>query len=106
MTDLTIDIGIDESDRRTITEGLSRLLADIYTLYHQEPHNYHWNVTGPMFRTLAPHVRDAIRARPRRRSVAERIRALGARTARASYREFTAGCPQWPTMTTCPTRPR
>lgn len=45
MTDLTIDIGIDEADRQAITEGLSRLLADTYTLY-LKTHNYHWNVTS------------------------------------------------------------
>ena len=51
MTDLRIDIGIEESDRLEIAEGLSRLLADTYTLY-LKTHNYHWNVTGPMFQTL------------------------------------------------------
>jgi starvation-inducible DNA-binding protein len=40
MTDLTIDIGIDEADRLAITDGLSRLLADTYTLY-LKTHNYH-----------------------------------------------------------------
>jgi starvation-inducible DNA-binding protein len=51
MTELTIDIGIDAADREAITDGLSRLLADSYTLY-LKTHNYHWNVTGPMFQTL------------------------------------------------------
>lgn len=51
MTDLTIDIGIDETDRQAITEGLSQLLADSYTLY-LKTHTYHWNVTRPMFQTL------------------------------------------------------
>ena len=46
-----IDIGISESDRQAIAEGLSRVLADTYTLY-LKTHNYHWNVTGPMFNTL------------------------------------------------------
>jgi len=46
-----IDIGIDEATRKEIAEGLSRLLADSYTLY-LKTHNFHWNVTGPMFRTL------------------------------------------------------
>ena len=46
-----IDIGISESDRSTIAEGLKHLLADSYTLYLQT-HNFHWNVTGPMFRDL------------------------------------------------------
>jgi len=46
-----IDIGIDEKDRKAIAEGLSKLLADSYTLYLMT-HNFHWNVTGPMFNTL------------------------------------------------------
>ena len=47
----TIDIGISESDRRRIADGLSELLADSYTLYLMT-HNFHWNVKGPMFNTL------------------------------------------------------
>lgn len=46
-----IDIGIDAKDRATIAEGLSRLLADTFTLY-LKTHNFHWNVTGPQFNTL------------------------------------------------------
>ena len=46
-----IDIGIEESDRNAIAEGLARLLADSYSLY-LKTHNFHWNVTGPMFATL------------------------------------------------------
>ena len=46
-----IDIGISEAHRKTIAEGLSRLLADTYTLY-LKTQNFHWNVTGPMFQTL------------------------------------------------------
>jgi starvation-inducible DNA-binding protein len=48
---MSIDIGIGEEDRKAIAEGLSKLLADSYTLY-LKTHNYHWNVTGPMFSTL------------------------------------------------------
>lgn len=48
---MQIDIGIPESQRKEIATGLSRLLADTYTLY-LKTHNYHWNVTGPMFTTL------------------------------------------------------
>jgi starvation-inducible DNA-binding protein len=47
----TIEIGIPEGDRRRVAEGLSRVLADSYTLY-LKTHNFHWNVTGPMFQTL------------------------------------------------------
>ncbi len=46
-----MDIGIKEQDRKDIAEGLSRLLADTYTLY-LKTHYFHWNVTGPMFNTL------------------------------------------------------
>ena len=46
-----IDIGIKGKDREKIVDGLSRVLADTYTLY-LKTHNYHWNVTGPMFQTL------------------------------------------------------
>lgn len=48
---MPINIGIEEKDREEIAQGLSRLLADTYTLY-LKTHNYHWNVTGPMFQTL------------------------------------------------------
>lgn len=46
-----IDLGIPEAKRKKIAAGLSKLLADTYTLY-LKTHNYHWNVTGPMFQTL------------------------------------------------------
>ena len=48
---MEIDIGIDKKDRKAIADGLSHLLADTYVLY-LKTHNYHWNVTGPMFQTL------------------------------------------------------
>jgi starvation-inducible DNA-binding protein len=48
---MIIDIGIAEADRKVIADGLSRLLADSYSLY-LKTHNFHWNVTGPMFQTL------------------------------------------------------
>ena len=88
MAEITIDIGIDEADRTAITEGLSRLLADSYTLY-LKTHNYHWNVTGPMFNTL--HLMFETQYNELALAVdliAERIRSLGA-PAPASYREFT-----------------
>lgn len=47
----TIDIGINQTDRVNIANGLKKLLADTYTLYLQT-HNFHWNVTGPQFREL------------------------------------------------------
>jgi starvation-inducible DNA-binding protein len=48
---MNIDIGIYEKDRAEIAGGLGRLLADTYSLY-LKTHNFHWNVTGPMFQTL------------------------------------------------------
>ena len=85
--DTSIDIGISAEDRAAITEGLSRLLADSYTLY-LKTHNYHWNVTGPMFQTLhlmfEQEYNELALAVD---EIAERIRALGA-PAPASYREF------------------
>ena len=82
-----IDIGIDEADRIAIAEGLSRLLADSYTLY-LKTHNYHWNVVGPMFNTLhlmfeEQYTELALAVD----QIAERIRALG-EPAPGSYREF------------------
>jgi starvation-inducible DNA-binding protein len=87
MSDLTIDIGIDEHDRLAITDGLSRLLADTYTLY-LKTHNYHWNVTGPMFQTL--HLMFEAQYNELALAVdliAERIRSLG-EPAPGSYRQF------------------
>ena len=48
---MAANLGIKEKDRKKIVEGLSRVLADSYTLY-LKTHNFHWNVTGPMFQTL------------------------------------------------------
>ena len=48
---MNINIGINEADRKQIADSLSKLLADTYTLY-LKTHNFHWNVTGPMFQTL------------------------------------------------------
>jgi starvation-inducible DNA-binding protein len=87
MSDMTIDIGIDEADRLEIAAGLSRLLADTYTLY-LKTHNYHWNVTGPMFQTL--HLMFETQYNELALAVdeiAERIRSLGA-PAPGTYREF------------------
>ena len=85
--DLTIDNGIDAQTRVRITEGLSYLLADSYTLY-LKTHKYHWNVTGPMFQTL--HLMFETQYNELALAVdliAERIRALGAK-APGSYAEF------------------
>ncbi len=87
MTKASIDIGIQETDRKKIAEGLSKLLADSYTLY-LKTHNFHWNVTGPMFQTLhlmfeAQYTELAIAVD----LIAERIRALGV-PAPGTYHEF------------------
>jgi len=82
-----IDIGIDAKQREKIASGLSRLLADTYTLY-LKTHNFHWNVTGPMFSTL--HLMFETQYNELALAVdliAERIRALGVQ-APGSYREF------------------
>jgi starvation-inducible DNA-binding protein len=75
--DTRIDIGIREADRAKIAQGLARLLADTYTLY-LKTHNFHWNVTGPMFQTL--HLMFEQQYNELALAVdliAERIRALG-----------------------------
>ncbi|MBC5797014.1 MAG: Dps family protein [Sphaerospermopsis sp.] len=72
-----LNIGIDEESRGKIAEGLSRLLADTYSLY-LKTHNFHWNVTGPMFQTL--HLMFETQYTELALAVdliAERIRALG-----------------------------
>jgi len=82
-----INIGINESDRLDIATGLSRLLADSYTLY-LKTHYYHWNVTGPMFNTL--HLMFETQYNELALAVdliAERIRALGV-YAPGTYKEF------------------
>ena len=83
----TIDIGISAKDRAAISEGLSHLLADTYTLY-LTTHNFHWNVTGPMFNTL--HVMFMTQYSELWAAVdpiAERIRSLG-HPAPGSYTQF------------------
>ena len=74
---MQINIGISETDRKEIADGLSRLLADSYTLY-LKTHNFHWNVKGPMFQTL--HLMFEQQYNELALAVdliAERIRALG-----------------------------
>ncbi len=102
---MKIDIGIGQKDRKKIADGLSCLLADTYTLY-LKTHNFHWNVTGPMFNTLhtmfetqytelAAAVDD----------IAERIRALGfpapgtySQYAKLSSIKEEEGVPEWREM--------
>lgn len=82
-----LNIGISDSDRKAITDGLAKLLADSYTLY-LKTHNFHWNVTGPQFQTLHlmfegqyTELADAVDV------IAERIRSLG-HFAPGTYTEF------------------
>jgi starvation-inducible DNA-binding protein len=82
-----INIGIGEADRGAIAQGLSRLLADTYTLY-LTTHNFHWNVTGPMFSTLhAMFMEQYTQLWAAIDPIAERIRALG-HFAPGSYAAF------------------
>lgn len=84
---MKIDIGIPDKQREEIADGLSHLLADTYTLY-LKTHNFHWNVTGPMFTTLhtlfEQHYTELAMAVD---VIAERIRALGV-AAPGSYKQF------------------
>ena len=88
-TGTAINIGISEKDRGAIAGGLARLLADTYTLY-LTTHNFHWNVTGPMFNTLhlmfmAQYTELWTAVDP----IAERIRSLG-HPAPGNYAQFGA----------------
>jgi len=84
---MNINIGINEKDRQEIAQGLSKLLADTYTLY-LKTHNFHWNVTGPMFQTL--HLMFETQYTELALAVdviAERIRSLGV-YAPGTYKQF------------------
>lgn len=84
---MDINIGIDSKQRTQIADGLSRLLADSYTLY-LKTHNFHWNVTGPMFNTLHLMFEDQYTELATAvDEIAERIRALG-RPAPGTYKAF------------------
>ena len=102
--DAGIDIGIPANKREEIVRRLSAVLGDTYTLY-LKTHNYHWNVTGPMFQTL--HLMFETEYNELALAVdeiAERIRALGA-PAPGTLREFSSSrrLPRTPTR---PTRRR
>ncbi|WP_282607682.1 Dps family protein [Pelagibius sp. Alg239-R121] len=84
---MEINTGIPEEERKNVAKGLSHLLADSYTLY-LKTHNFHWNVTGPMFQSLhamfEEHYTELATAVD---EIAERIRALG-EPAPGSYAAF------------------
>jgi starvation-inducible DNA-binding protein len=84
---MELNIGINTEDRQQIAAGLSKLLADSYSLY-LKTHNYHWNVEGPLFNTLhlmfEQHYTELATAVD---EIAERIRALGVK-APGSYTAF------------------
>ncbi|MBV8270979.1 MAG: DNA starvation/stationary phase protection protein [Cupriavidus sp.] len=85
--EMSVNIGISDKERKKIAEGLSKLLADTYTLY-LKTHNFHWNVTGPMFNTL--HLMFETQYNELALAVdaiAERIRALGY-PAPGTYKEY------------------
>lgn len=104
---MKIDNGLLQQHREQIAAGLSRLLADSYTLY-LKTHNFHWNVTGPHFKSLhelfEEHYTELAAAVD---EIAERIRALGVR-APGSYKQFAeltnieeeTGHPDWKAMVT------
>ncbi|OTG57750.1 DNA starvation/stationary phase protection protein [Acinetobacter sp. ANC 3903] len=84
---MKIDIGISHSDRAKIVEGLSKLLADSYTLYLMT-HNFHWNVTGPQFNSLHNMFMTQYTEQWNALDIiAERIRALGF-PAPGTYKQF------------------
>ena len=92
-----ISIGISEKDRAAIAAGLSKLLAETYTLY-LTTHNFHWNVTGPMFNSLhAMFMAQYTELWNAVDPVAERIRSLGF-PAPGSYAQFAklSGLPDAP----------
>jgi starvation-inducible DNA-binding protein len=87
MTTMKVNIGIEDKKREEIALGLSKMLADTYTLY-LKTHNFHWNVVGPHFQALHlmfekqyEDLADAVDL------IAERIRALGF-PAPATYSQF------------------
>jgi len=84
---MPIDIGISDKDRAAVSEELSKMLADSYTLYLMT-HNFHWNATGPLFNTLhAMFMTQYTEQWQALDSIAERIRALG-HYAPGTYAEY------------------
>lgn len=83
-----IDIGLSDQDRAAVAAGLSKVLADSFTLY-LNTHHFHWNVTGPLFNTL--HLMFETQYTELWGAIdelAERIRSLG-HFAPGTYRQYT-----------------
>jgi len=104
---MKIDIGISDKQRKKVAEGLAAFLADSYTLY-LKTHNYHWNVSGPMFNSLHLMFEGQYTEQwTALDDIAERIRALGF-SAPGSYAQFiklssikeqdSDKVPEWKTM--------
>lgn len=74
---LEMHTGISEDDRAQVVSQLNGVLADHYLLM-LKTHNYHWNVKGPLFKSLhdltEEQYEDFFAAID---VIAERIRALG-----------------------------
>jgi len=86
-TKIDINIGIEEEQRKQITDALSKVLADTYMLY-LKTHNYHWNVTGELFHSLHEQFEEQYNELATAvDEIAERIRALGYR-APGTFSEF------------------
>ena len=86
---MDINIGLSADERREIADRLSALLADSYSLY-LKTHNYHWNVTGPLFNTLHTMFEEQYTELAAAvDEIAERIRALGIK-APGSYSAFSS----------------
>lgn len=84
---MNLNTGINENKVRDIAKGLSKLLAETYTLY-LKTHKYHWNVTGPMFQTLHTMFETHYTALALAvDEIAERIRVMDVK-APGSYTEF------------------
>jgi len=104
---MKIDIGIKAADRKLIAGGLAHLLADTYTLY-LKTHNFHWNITGPMFNAL--HLMFEAQYNElwlALDEIAERMRALGEfapgsgkQFAKLSSIQEETGVPEWKAMVT------
>jgi len=76
-----------DKNKAAIAKGLEQLLSDTFTLY-LKTHNFHWNVTGPVFNMLHELFEDQYNELWEAvDEIAERIRALGFSVS-ASFKTF------------------